>query len=323
MSFSNIFKIAACGILLLTAQQTLATPQDLPVKSISVPTYNMITDALQAITPTINGKRNDFAMQQICALARGEKTQQDINEILKEKGIKIANLQANGGVAALLINGDKEQQQMSCAVYLATSLFEPMNNGAYFTKKLVKQSVTKEKKDSGWDFWNFKKSDEAQPEKEQVVFNQQQFLQDAQIKMAIVQATAQMYAVIAENIQKGNDLYWADYQQRIANIVDDYAPEYLRKVSVFYKNNAVKPLQLVNISLSSFTVTNNSGDVLAQQAGNVMLTNKGVIWFGNGKILGKDYFSQVIAINDVLPKIPSQGAPTRETVVTSGDKNKK
>lgn len=321
MSVSHVIKTAGGGLLLLAAQQTLAAPQDLPVKTISVPAYNMITDTLQAIAPTVYGNANDFAMQQICALARGDKTQQDVNALLKEKGVDTAKLPKAGNVTSLLINGDKEQQQMTCAVYLANSVFEPVNNGIYFSKQ-PNGKAEKEKKSSGWSLWKSDKKEETKPQTEQVVFNQPQFLNDAQVKMAVVQATAQMYAVIAENIQADKNKYWDNYQQHIASIVYNYAPEYLRKITVFYNSGIAKPLTPVNVSLNSFTVTNTAGEVLTQQAGNVLFTSKGVPWFGNGKILGKDYFSDVTVINSVKPQVQPQEV-SKKDVAESPVTNKK
>lgn len=320
MSVSNVIKTAVGGLLLLAVEQAVAAPQDLPVKTISVPAYNMITDTLQSIAPLVAGRRNDFVMQQICALARGDKKQQDVNALLKEKGIDSTQISKMGSVASLLTNGDKEQQQMTCAVYLATSVFEPVNNRIYFTKQKETEKKTKEEKSSGWAFWKSDKKEESKPRGEQVVFNQQQFLNDAQVKMAVMQATAQMYAVIAENIQGERDKYWADYQQKIASIVYNYAPEYLRKITLFYKSGASKPLVPVNVTLNSFTVANQAGDVLTQQAGNVMFTAKGVQWFGNGKILGKDYFSDVTVINSVKPQ--QTELPVKETKESPATNNK-
>ncbi len=313
MSVSNVIKTAVGGLLLLAVEQAVAAPQDLPVKTISVPAYNMITDTLQSIMPTIEGKRNDFAMQQICALARGEKTQQDVITTLKEKGVDTAKIPRSGSVASLLVNGDKEQQQMTCAVYLANSVFAPVNNGGYFSKQPTKEKADKkEAKSSGWSFWKSDKQQTTSEKTEQIVFNQPQFIHDAQVKMAIVQATAQMYAVIAENIQNEKDQYWAGYQQKIAGIVYNYAPEYLRKITMFYKSNSAKSLVPVNVTLNSFTVANATGDVLTQQAGNVMFTSKGVPWFGSGKILGKEYFSDVMVINDVQAQVQPQQQTTTE-----------
>ncbi|MER1491077.1 hypothetical protein [Enterobacter cloacae] len=320
MSMLQVIKTATGGLLLLIAQQAFAAPQDLPVKTISVPAYNMITDTLQAIDPTKDGKLTDFAMQQICALARGDRTQKDVNSILKEKGIDADKLPKTGNTVSLLVNGDKEQQQMVCAVYLANSVFRPVDNSVYFSKKNVSKE---EKTESGWSFWKSDKKKEIKSQDQQVVFNRSLFVKDAQIKMAIVQATAQMYAVIAENIQNDKGKYWADYQQHIASIVYNYAPEYLRKISVFYKNRAEKALTPLNVSLNSYTVANNVGDVLTQQAGNVNFTAKGVLWFGNGKILGKDYFSNVIAIQPENLLTPAQnGANKDETGKPAGYKEK-
>ncbi len=328
MYVSNVIKTAFGGLLLLTMQQVIAAPQDLPVKSISVPAYNMITDTLQSIMPTIEGKRNDFAMQQICALARGEKTQEGINATLKEKGIDVAKIPRNGSVASLLINGDREQQQMTCAVYLANSVFAPVNNASYFSRQPAKEKADKEPKSTGWSFWQSDKKEVQTPKTEQVIFNQAQFVHDAQVKMAIVQATAQMYAVIAENIQDNKNQYWADYQQKIASIVYNYAPEYLRKISLFYKSAAAQSLVPINVSLNSFTVANSSGDMLTQQAGNVMFTSKGVTWFGSGKILGKEYFSDVMVINAVqtqakLPQPTLQEENVSEAPAVNNKKSSK
>lgn len=297
MSFTTVIKTALGGLLLLAVNNAIAAPQDLSVKSISVPAYNMITDTLQSIMPTVNGQRNDFAMQQICALARGEKTQQEVNATLKEKGVDLAKIPRSGSTASLLINGDKEQQQMTCAVYLANSIFLPVNNESYFSKQLIKENEVKESQQTIWSFLTSDKIDETAAKPEQVIFNQRQFIYDVRVKMALVQATAQMYAVIAENIQNEKGQYWANYQQKIASIVYNYAPEYLRKISLFYKSNAGKSFVPVNVTLNSFTVANSTDDVLTQQAGNLMFTSKGVPWFGSGKILGKEYFSEVIVIN--------------------------
>ncbi|MCK7230003.1 hypothetical protein L8P27_19555 [Enterobacter asburiae] len=321
MSVLHVIKTAAGGLLLLAAEQTLAAPQDLPVKTISVPAYNMITDTLQAIDPTVGGKLTDFSMQQICALARGEKTQKDVNAALKEKGVDAQQLPKTGEPVSLLVNGDKEQQQMACAVYLANSVFKPVDNTAYFFKKSM-TNTEKEKTDSGWSFWKSDKKKEAKPQAEQVMFDQSRFLKDAQVRMAVVQATAQMYAVIAENIQGEKNKYWTDYQQRIAAVIYNYAPEYLRKITVFYKNGMAKPLTPVNVSLNSFTVASESGDVLTQQAGSVMFTSKGVPWFGNGKILGKDYFSDVMVINAAKVQAQPQEI-SKKDVAESPATNKK
>ena len=321
MSVSHVIKTAVSGLLLLVAEHAVASPQDLPVKSISVPAYNMITDTLQSIIPTIDGKRNDFAMQQICALARGEKPQQDVNATLKEKGVDITKIPRSGSVASLLINGDKEQQQMTCAVYLANSVFAPVNNAGYFSKQSGKEKAEPERKTSGWNFWKSDKKEATPAKAEQVVFNQAQFIHDAKVKMAIVQATAQMYAVIAENIQDDKNQYWADYQQKIASIIYNYAPEYLRKITLFYKGNAAKPLMPVNVTLNSFIVANATGDVLTQQAGNVMFTSKGVAWFGSGKILGKEYFSDVMVINPAQPQQQTSTAEEAKEVPAVNNKN--
>lgn len=309
MSFTTVIKTALGGLLLLTVNNAIAAPQDLSVKSISVPAYNMITDTLQSIMPTVNGQRNDFAMQQICALARGEKTQQEVNATLKEKGVDLAKIPRSGSTASLLINGDKEQQQMTCAVYLANSIFLPVNNENYFSKQLVRENEVKESQQTIWSFLTSNKIDETAAKPEQVIFNQRQFIYDARVKMALVQATAQMYAVIAENIQNEKGQYWADYQQKIASIVYNYAPEYLRKISLFYKSNEGKSFVPVNVTLNSFTVANSTDDVLTQQAGNLMFTSKGVPWFGSGKILGKEYFSEVIVINSDEAQSAAQQQP--------------
>ncbi|HHA1921068.1 TPA: hypothetical protein ACOEMI_004572 [Enterobacter ludwigii] len=323
MYLINIMKTFFGGLLLLIVEQALAAPQDLPVKTISIPAYNMIADTLQSIAPTVNGKRNDFIMQQICALARGDKTQQEVDGILKEKNVDISSINQAGPVASLLINGDKEQQQMACALYLATSLYEPVNIGVYFTKKKSAKNTDTKKESSSWRFWDSDKEEQNKVTAEQVVFNEPQFINDAQVKMAIVQATAQMYAVIAENIQGQSNQYWSDYHQRIAAIVYNYSSEYLRKINVFYKSGMTKNLKPVNVSLNSYTVANDAGDMLTQQDGNLLFTEKGVPWFGNGKILGKEYFADVVVINPVAQMSQTEDSVKKDVTEKNAGHKKK
>ncbi|HII4350443.1 TPA: hypothetical protein ACY4O8_001357 [Enterobacter cloacae] len=291
------FSLISAAFLLFPVIPVLAAPQDLPVKSISVPAWNVITDTLFVMTPAVNGKRNDFLMRMVCGLARGDITQQQVNATLAEKKVNINGIPESGSPLSLLVNGNVTQQATTCAAYLASSLFMPADNQQYFDEKKV---PSQPRVDEGNGFWQRltgkKTTTKNTPEKQEYVLNTVRFEQGAKEKIALAQATAQFYAIIAKNIQSAVPLSYAAYQKRTADVVRNYAGEYLRSIGQFYLSQDKAHFTAMTVDMGSFRVENSTGNAFQMQGSDFLLTARGVPWFGNGKILGKDYFVDVAII---------------------------
>lgn len=284
----NLVKTAVGGLLCLASCQAFSAPADLNVKSINVPAYNLISDTLIAMTPSIKGKRNDFLMQLICDLARGDKSQQDISSILKSNKIDYDGIPKQGSPLSILVSNNKEDQSSVCTAYIATSLFTPSDNSVLFDKVKGKAG------------------------KEETQLNQDRFNGEMKVKMSIAQATAQLYAVIANNIKSDGNLTWNDYQQNVANIVYNYAPQYLQSLKAIYSadQSSYTPLSITQAGLS---VVDSTGKELAINNTELTLKSRGVEWLGDGKILGKEYFYPVKVI---------EGKSNKEIVKTENVTNK-
>lgn len=289
----TVIKTAIGGLLFLTSCQAFSAASDLNVKSINIPAYNLITDTLNSINAA-NGKRNDFVMQQICDLARGDKSQQDVNELLESKNIDINAIPPQGALSSLLINGNKPAQAYTCATYLATALFQPIDNSTLYQQTKDKTGKLETKLDV------------------------QKFTRQVRVKMSLAQATAQLYAVIAANLPTDSNQSWADNQRSVANTVYNYAPEYLRLVKVLYDSDNAKYTP-GTITKSTMSVADNQGRELQLTPLGPVLISRGVVWLGNGKILGEEYFAPVKIISSIEPV---KEVETKESLPQENRKNK-
>ncbi len=286
---STLIRTAVLGGLIgLMSCQAISAPADLNVKSISVPAYSLITDALIAATPTVKGQRNDAVMQLVCDLARGTKSQQQVNDVLKQNNVDVENIPATGNALSLLVNKNAAMQSTACTAFIATSLFTPVNNSALF-------DTVKEGKDQDHD--KSKAKDQVK-----VTLNPEKFAQEMRLRLAISQATAQMYAVIASNLSKDGNLSWADQQNDVVRIVARYAPQYLQSVKNIYLADQATYTP-VSITGNSYDVIDSNGHQLMQNAQGPVLLYRGVEWLGNGKILGKEYFVDVRVIDSGSPAV--------------------
>ena len=288
----NLIKTAAGGLLFLTSCHVFAAASDLNVKSINVPAYNLIVDALNNMNAA-NGKRDDFIMKQICDLARGDKTQEDVNELLARSNIDVRTIPLQGSLNSLLVNGNQPAQAYACATYVATTLSQPTDNSYLYDKNKNAKGVI------------------------ETTLNPAKFASDMRIKMSMAQATAQLYAVIAGNLPTESNSTWDDYQRSVVRTVYNYAPEYLRLVKVLYTTDTAKYTP-GTITKSTVSVADNQGRELQITPTGPVLVSRGVVWLGNGKILGKEYFSPVEIIASAAPVTPAETkkAPPQEKKTT-------
>ncbi|EPQ0972130.1 hypothetical protein NNU90_002300 [Citrobacter farmeri] len=250
-----------------------------------MPVATIITDALSGMTPMVDGKRNEFLMQQVCGLARGELSDEQINQILTANHIereKIAN-----SPLILLVNHDLLAQQMTCAAYLATSLSQPVDVNAYFSQKPAEEKVLPAKAGSLWHSWFNEQEKMDRSGEMNLFFDSTRFMADMRIRLAIAKATAQLYAVVAANLATTVPLSWGEYQQRVAEIMADYAGEYIRTVKDFYLINSKLPVVVEQIQGNNYRLKLGASDRLEQSDGQTQLYLDGVMWLGEGKIFGK------------------------------------
>lgn len=285
---TNLIKTAIGGLFTLLCFQSQAAGQALSKATISVPVYNLITDTLVAMTPTINGQRNDLMMKLVCDLARGDKSQPEVNDVLRDNKIDSAKIPQKGHQLSILVNGDKSSQQSACTAYIASSLFIPDDNSIFFDKPKATEAGAK----AGT---------------EKPTFNPQTFAQEMKLKMSIAQATSQLYAVVASNLENNKNQGWGDYQKSVAGLVESYAPGYLTSLKQIYDANQVVYTP-VSITANRLDVIDSAGRELISTPTGLELKFHDVYWLGNGKIMGKEYFVDIKVIDTPAPAKPEKRA---------------
>lgn len=312
MMFFSRFQAAIGGLLFLTCSQAISATSNFPVTTVSMPAWNIITDTLIKMTPLVKGQRDDGVMSLVCDLARGDKTQQDIEEILLKKNINLQDLAKDTDTVRLLVNRDRVAQQTACSTYLISVLFTPVDNSAYMQEV---QSAEK---------MGAKNTDTASKEDKKVkgsmdaggktaiekVFNQPRFEQDVRTHIAIAQATAQLYALLAGNLEKMKGESWGAYQTHIEQMVREYAPNFLNTVKVFYQAESASPLITRSVTRHGYDIFDSNNHQLIRDKNAFLFRSRNVDWLGNGVIMGKQYYVDLRILD----------APVKKEAIVRGNK---
>ncbi|EHM47605.1 hypothetical protein [Yokenella regensburgei] len=300
------FRIQAVlgGLLFISAGQAFSAAQNFPVKTVSMPAWNIITDTLMKMTPLIEGRRDDGVMSLVCDLARGNKSQRDIDDILQKKNIDMQALAKAPDAMRLLVNHDIAAQQTACSVYLMTSLFVPVDNSVYMQEDT---SATK-KEEAGKETVKTDKAKAGANVKSSVakIFNQPRFEADVRAQIAIAQATAQLYAIVAGNLERSKGESWGFYQASTTQMISDYAPDFLKTVTAFYQNGAPGSLAIRQLTAKGYDVFDANNHQLQRDQNEFLFRSRNVDWLGNSSIMGKPYY---VALKIINVEEKSKGSP--------------
>lgn len=240
---------------------------------VSVPALPIIQDAVTSLKPTFSGKRDVDLMTQICGLARGELTQQEVDDNLKTAGIKLDGKAKDATV--LLRNGDRAGQATACAAYLATSVLQPVDTGEFMKSRVMPEVG------------------DGKPSQPTLQVDPVRLGQVLPIKVAEAKANGDVFALIATELQRRPGLTVVEYRKQAAELFARLAPQYLQRIKdqlpphgVIYR---LKRLDAERFAFASslgayFEYGTDSGLVLKQN---------GLIWYGDGKLLGQEYPLQV------------------------------
>ena len=264
---SGAMQKALCGVGLL-AFSAAASGEGLVTNVIGYPLATLVNDTLTQLVPKVKDQRNNFVMQMICDLARGDRTQEDVNAQLGQNGIGSADIPQKGSPLSLLVNGDRPRQQQTCLAYIATTLLYPPDNGFLFSQK----------------------DGNSKP-----VIDQQQAAREFAIRMAIAEATAQFYAVVAQNLSSAQGLSFARYRQQVADIALQYAPVYFQSIKIHFNQRAGEQVQINRLDNRNYAVSDSSGREIAYSNGVFSYKRQGVDWLSGGYILGRLYMVDVAA----------------------------
>ncbi|MFZ4832386.1 hypothetical protein [Rouxiella sp. Mn2063] len=262
------------------------TPEKTPAKTVShgiaLPALPVIQGAVAALMPTVNGQRNDLMMSQVCALARGESTQEQVNQVLQQQGIDLRNIPNQGHPLSLLVNSDPSQRITACAAYIATSVMTLPKTSEFMV--MTETNISKTKKANTLDI------DPAKLE---------HFLR---LQLTIAKADADIFALIATELEKSPGLTLAQYKQNAQKLFIIIAPTYLQRVKELYSSEQDIQFKLLAYSDSEFQFTSNNGYLFSYGYDGLSLSYDRIPWYSAGMLLGKTYLLDVAYFDPVLIK---------------------
>jgi hypothetical protein len=245
---------------------------------LSIPALPIIQSAVIALAPLFDGKRHDGYINMLTALVRGEKTQEEVDTFLAENKI---DAKANADFA-LFIGERREQQATACAAYIASSvLIEP--NLAEFMEPMPSKD----------------KSANAKPE---FKIHQDKLTHSLSTKMAVALTNADIFAVIAKELQDKPNLTVEQYRTEVNRLFGLLATTYLERIQQHYTRGL--NYNLMQIQNGQFIFSCSNGYLFSYDVNSLVLKLSGINWYGNGQLLGKDYLIDVAylpeSINAVL-----------------------
>lgn len=268
-----------------------------PGVRLSLPALPVIRNAVFSLVPVFDGGRNATIMAQICGLARDELTQEQVNAFLVQSSIDPAKLPRSGNPLSLLVNGDKADQTTACAAYLATSvLVKPDTSGYLKTVNVAAKVDTK------------LRGKPAQP-----ATQHQQRVDTAALasvlptKVALARADADIFALIASQLQKQPGLTLGEYRQQAMQLFARLAPVYLQRVKLQAPQGV--RFDMVRLDGGAMVFQGSDGSRFDFDGNNLRLLQNDILWFGEGKLMGQDYLLDVAYFEPAVGKLL---APTRD-----------
>lgn len=285
MNVKTIFVSTLVTLLALAGYDKFLVNRPADVKSnwLKIPALPVIHDAVFELSPLFDGRRNAPVMEQICALARGEVRQEQVNVFLKQQGIDALTLPRQSNPLSLLVNGDQVSQTTACAAFLATTVLSMVNVGE-FTRPVTTTEAN------------------GAPEKPNLEVDNALLASVLPVKLAQARANADVFALIAAELQRTPGLTIPQYRMRAEQLFSRLAPTYLQRIRDQLPPAGTQ-FKLLQMDESRFLFSSSVGSVFEFGSNGLILNQGGIAWYGEGKLLGQDYPLQVAYFPATVSKL--------------------
>lgn len=244
-----------------------------PSKWLDLPALPIVQNAVFTLYETLAPHKNPLVMDHLCALAKGELTQEQINTFIQQQGGIAQQIPPKGHPLSLLVNGDRQAQVQACAAYLATTVLSPLNLNSIAVDSSASALPDKPKT--------------AAPAPGQI--DQAKLLSLLPGKLAVAHTNADFFALIAAELQRRPGLTPEQFHQLSMQMFAHFAPNYLQRI----KEQTPAPgtqYRVLKLDADQFMFISSNRTLFAYDFSGLRLQQHGVSWFGDGKLLGKSYF---------------------------------
>lgn len=240
---------------------------------LDIPALPILQSAVIVMAPVLDPQRNEWLMKQVCALARGDSTQAQVNQALTQEGVNISKIPASGSPLSSLVNGDSAQRSTLCAAYLVKTVLLPPLLSDFMAPTATASTNP----------GTVKPSQQLDPTR---------LSRTLAVKLAVAKTTADVFALIALELQREPGLTIGQYSQRTQQLFASLAPTYLKRVKELYAAESVE-YALTELSAQRFSFDSNDGSAFEYSKSGMELKFNNIVWYGKGQLLGKMYFLRV------------------------------
>ncbi|MNO53957.1 hypothetical protein D3C76_444150 [compost metagenome] len=289
------------GLFTLTGCNGDKAPSSAEVQRnwVNVAALPIIQEAVFSLAPSFNGQRNPQIMEQVCGLATGEFRQEQVNAFLEKQHVDAARIPREGSSLSLLVNGDKASQTTACAAHLATTVLSPVDAGEIMTLVYPTPAPEKDKPLAEADSGKARKKDKveqettvSQPAAPVLKLDNARLNQALPMKMAEARANADVFALIAAELQRHPGQTVSEYRKQVRELFVRLAPVYLQRIKLQLPPANVT-YKVTQIDAERFSFNSSTGASYEYSNDGMTLRQNGVIWYGQGKLLGQEYPLQV------------------------------
>ncbi|MGE7955830.1 hypothetical protein ACQKQA_04375 [Pseudomonas sp. NPDC089530] len=292
MNMKSIFVAILIALVALAGYDRFLADRatDTPRIWLRIPALPVIQDAVFQLAPRFDEPRKTLMMEQLCALARGEVKQEQVDAFLKQQGIDAQTLPRQGSPLSLLVNADQPGQASACAAYLATSVLSTVNVAEFMHPVTVPAA-------------------NGQPEQSSLQIDNALLTSALSVKLAVARANADIFALIAAELQRSPGLTIPQYRERAGQLFARLAPTYLQRIKEQLPpaNTQYKLLQMDD---NRFVFSSSVGSVFEFGRNGLVLSQGGIVWYGKGRLMGQEYPLPVeffsAAVKDLLTSPTSQ-----------------
>ncbi|NCE93593.1 hypothetical protein DK871_26575 [Pseudomonas sp. L13] len=286
------FGLIACLGLAGCQEKTAPPPTASHPQWLDVPALPILQSAVFSLADALAPHKNPLVMEQICALAKGETQQENVNRFIQQQGGNAQNIPPQGHPLSLLVNGDRKTQARACAAYLAISVLSPMSLNGLLVEPAGAPPGDKNKP----------------AEKPAPQVDQAKLLASLPGKLAIAQTNADFFALIATELQHRPGLTLEQYRQLSMTMFTGLTEDYLQRL----KEQTPPPgteYKVLKLDADQFTFVSSTRTLFEYDFSGLRLQQNGMIWFGEGKLLGKDYFLKVAYLPATAKRLNDTPAP--------------
>ncbi|AIN16041.1 Uncharacterised protein [Yersinia pseudotuberculosis] len=283
------------GLLLLTKYDATYkhsvnnTPKIEPHR-VELPALPLIQQAVAGLVPAVDGPHKELIMSQVCALARGERSQEQVAQTLVKFGIDISNIPQQGHPLSLLVETDKSSRIIGCAAYVANSVMVVPKPTEFMTSTDKPSGVSSGKKN------------EVGTKEKTLSIDAKKLAQYLRVQLSVARADADIFVIIAVELQKKSGLTADQYTVQAKKIFSEYALAYLQRVKALHAESGGTHYKLIIYSDEYFKFISSDGYLFEYGYDGLSLYFNKIPWYEGGKLLGKDYFLSTSYSESVLAK---------------------